>query len=150
MSSHSITIDVIGLPVPQGSMKALGRSAAGRTIVTHSNGSQLMPWRQTISAIAHAARPADWPMETPITLSITFRFPRPAGHFKKDGTLKPSAPQHLTKKPDLDKLLRSVCDALATILFRGDQQVTSIVAAKRYIIGNESPGALITATASAD
>lgn len=73
-----------------------------------------------------------------------------ASHYRKDGTLKPSAPQRMTRKPDIDKLTRSIGDALATILFRGDQQVTSIVAAKRYIIGNESPGALITATASAD
>jgi hypothetical protein len=39
---------------------------------------------------------------------------------------------------------------LATILYRGDQQIISIVSTKRYVVGNESPGALITVTASAD
>ena len=150
MSSNSITFDVIGLPVAQGSMKALGRSAAGRTILTHSNGAQLMPWRQTVAAVAHDARPDDWPMDAPMAISVTFRFPRPASHHRKDGSLKPSAPQRMTKKPDLDKLTRSIGDALATILYRGDQQITSIVAGKRYITANESPGALITVMASAD
>lgn len=150
MSSNSITFDVIGTPVAQGSMKALGRSHAGRTILTHSNGSELMPWRQTVAAAAHQSRPDDWLMDAPISLSITFRFPRPAGHYRRDGTLKPSAPSQMTKKPDLDKLTRSIGDALASILYRGDQQITSIVAAKRYIVGNESPGALITVMASPD
>jgi Holliday junction resolvase RusA-like endonuclease len=150
VTTHSITFDVIGTPVPQGSMKALGRSNAGRTIMTHSNGSELMPWRQTVAAVAHDKRPEDWPMDAPISMSITFRFPRPASHYKKDGTLKASAPAQKLTKPDLDKLVRSIGDALATILYRGDQQIISIVSTKRYVVGNESPGALITVTASAD
>lgn len=51
MSSHSITIDVIGLPVPQGSMKALGRSAAGRTSYAYPE-----PLQQQEQALKEAQR----------------------------------------------------------------------------------------------
>ena len=142
----SITFDVIGLPIAQGSMKALGRGGSGRTIITHSNHGTLLPWRQEIAQAALQARPADWPMDLPMALSLTFRFPRPAGHFKKDGTLKASAPQHKTSKPDLDKLCRTIGDALASVLYRGDQQVISLISTKRFTIGTEPPGVLITIT----
>jgi crossover junction endodeoxyribonuclease RusA len=139
-----ITFDVLGLPQPQGSMKSLG-PRAGRTILTHSNGSKLMPWRQELATAALNAKPDDWIIESSIALSLTFRFPRPAGHYRKNGTLKPSAPTSKLTKPDLDKLIRSCGDAWAGILYRGDQQIVSITAAKRYTCGNEAPGVLVTA-----
>jgi Holliday junction resolvase RusA-like endonuclease len=146
----TITFNVIGTPVAQGSMKALGRSNAGHTIITHSNHATLKPWRSEVAAAALAARPDQWPLTTAITLSITFRFPRPAGHYRKDGTLKPAAPQHKTTKPDTDKLIRSILDALAGILYNGDQQVININAQKRFIVSGEAPGALITAIPHTD
>jgi Holliday junction resolvase RusA-like endonuclease len=147
VSRDSITIDVIGIPVAQGSMKALGRTKAGGTIITHSNGSALLPWRQEIAQAATAKWPSDWPMDAPVSISLTFRFPRPAGHFRRDGTLKPSSPQWKTTKPDLDKLCRTIGDALAGVLYRGDQQIISLIAGKRYAF-NESPGVLITVVPS--
>lgn len=144
-----ITFDVLGLPVPQGSMKSLG-ARAGRTILTHSNTTALKPWRQELANAALTARPADWNLESPIALSLTFRFPRPAGHHRKDGTLKPSSPTNKITKPDLDKLIRACGDAWAGILYRGDQQIVSITAAKRFCSGNEPPGLLATIIPLAD
>ena len=48
---------------------------------------------------------------------------------------------------DLDKLLRSTNDALTGVLFDDYRQVISIDATRRYCIGNEPPGAIITLTA---
>jgi Holliday junction resolvase RusA-like endonuclease len=144
-----ITFDVLGLPQPQGSVKSLG-TAAGRTILTHSNGSKLMPWRQELATAALNARPADWNLETAIALSLTFRFPRPAGQHRKDGSVKPSAPTSKLTKPDLDKLIRSCGDAFAGVLYRGDQQIVSITAAKRFAVGTETPGVLVTVIPIAD
>ena len=124
-------------------MKSLG-NASGRTILTHSNGPKLMPWRQELATAALNARPDDWNLETAIALSLTFRFPRPAGHYRKDGTLKPSAPISKLTKPDLDKLIRSCGDAWAGILYRGDQQIVSYTTAKRFAVGTEAPGVLVT------
>ena len=138
-----ITINVIGIPQPQGSMKSLG-ARAGRTILTHSNGTTLMPWRQELANAALAARPSDWDLSASIALSLTFRFPRPAGHYRTNGTLKPAAPSAKLTKPDLDKLIRACGDAWAGIVYRGDQQIVSIAAAKRFIVGTEAPGLLAT------
>jgi Holliday junction resolvase RusA-like endonuclease len=144
-----ITFDVLGLPQPQGSMKSLG-ARAGRTILTHSNNATLKPWRQELANAALNARPDDWNLEASIALSLTFRFPRPAGHYRKNGTLKPSAPTSKLTKPDLDKLIRACGDAWAGIVYRGDQQIVSITAAKRFIVGPEAPGLLATIIPIAD
>jgi len=58
-----------------------------------------------------------------VDLAVTFYLPRPK-HLKGD-------PDHLTT-PDLDKLVRSVCDALKGICWSDDKLVGQIVAAKRY------------------
>ena len=144
-----ITIDVLGLPMPQGSMKSIG-SRQGRTILTHSNSATLRPWRQELASAAMTARPDDWNLDTSIALSLTFRFPRPAGHYRRNGTIKPSAPTSKLTKPDLDKLIRACGDAWAGILYRGDQQIVSITAAKRFIVGPEAPGLLATIIPIAD
>ena len=138
-----ITFDVLGLPQPQGSMKSLG-NRGGRTILTHSNGAALMPWRQVLASATLAARPDGWDLSRPVGLSLTFRFPRPAGHYRTNGTLKPAAPSAKLTKPDLDKLIRACGDAWAGIVYRGDQQIVSIAAAKRFIVGTEAPGLLAT------
>ena len=80
-----------------------------------------------------------------MALSVVFRFKRPAAHIGKKG-LKPSAPQHCTsaQKGDIDKLQRSLLDALTGVLYDDDRQVVSITAHKRYTVADEPQGALIT------
>ena len=66
------------------------------------------------------------------------------------GKLKPSAPQHHTKMPDLDKLCRGVADsigdAVAQVLLKNDSQIVSLYATKRYQT-DDFLGAIITVTA---
>lgn len=106
------------------------------------------PWRQDVKYSALHAKPADWDASGPMSLSVVFRFQRPASHFLKHG-LRPSAPYYCTsaRNGDIDKLLRSTCDALTSILFDDDRQVVSVNAIKRYCTANEQPGAIITLTA---
>lgn len=145
MSSSSITFDVIGLPVAQGSIKSLGRQSAGPAILTHSNRQELMPWRSIVGAAALQARPDDWSQQQAVSLSLTFRFPRPAGHFNKSGALRSTSPPYKITKPDADKLTRAILDSLAGILYIGDQQVVTLAVHKRYAVGSEPPGCLVTA-----
>lgn len=143
--SSSITFDVIGLPVAQGSIKSLGRQSAGPAILTHSNRQELMPWRSIVGAAALQARPDDWSQQQAVHLSLTFRFPRPAGHFTKGGALRSTSPPYKITKPDADKLTRAILDSLAGILYIGDQQVVTLAVHKRYAVGSEPPGCLVTA-----
>lgn len=138
--ANPITFDVIGLPAPQGSKKPVGRTRTGRTNLVESS-AKVRPWRQDVAAAAMAT--AEPLITGPVALTVTFRFHRPKGHYGARG-LRPSAPVHMQTRPDLDKLLRSTCDALTGPLLREDSQVCQITAHKRFCVGDERPGALIT------
>lgn len=141
----AIHMEVFGDPAPQGSKVAKGRTRTGRVILVESS-QKVKPWRQ---AVAAAALDLDLPLlEGPVSLSVVFRFLRPKNHFGAKG-LRPSAPIYMAKRPDLDKLCRSTCDGLQGALLREDSQVTAISASKRFCIGWEKPGALITVVALA-
>jgi len=139
--TNSITFSVHGTPAPQGSKRHLGNG------VMIESSKKVKPWRQDVKFQAIDKKPADWDTTAPMILSVIFRFPRPKSHFNKRG-LSPSAPQHCTsaRNGDLDKLLRSTNDALTGILFDDDRQVISIDATKRFCIGDEPLGAIITLT----
>jgi crossover junction endodeoxyribonuclease RusA len=44
----------------------------------------------------------------------------------------PKRVTHMTKKPDIDKLIRAVLDALKGVAWCDDSQVVSVYASKRY------------------
>lgn len=140
----AFTIDVEGLPVPQGSLVSNGFGKGLR----HSNQAQLKPWRYQVVEMINRHRPADWDPAMPLSVIATFRFQRPAGHYgtgSNKGKLKASAPQYHLVKPDLDKLQRAIGDAIeASGLVRGDQCICRWNVDKRYVIGDEPPGVLLT------
>jgi len=106
------------------------------------------PWRVDVKNFALQAKPTEWDMESPMSLSVVFRFRRPKSHLTTKG-LSSNAPLQCTsaKLGDLDKLLRSTNDALTEVLFNDDRQVISIIASKRYCEPDEPQGAIITLTA---
>ena len=121
----SISFYVAGIPVPQGSSRAF--VVKGRAVITHAN-KETMSWRQRIATEAQRNRPSDWTMsrDTSYCVNAVFVFPRP-----------PSAKEWKRKrpivKPDLDKLIRNLNDALTDILWVDDCQVTCIEIEKRYV-----------------
>jgi Holliday junction resolvase RusA-like endonuclease len=75
------------------------------------------------------------PFKGPVCLRVTFDMPRPKGHFgsgRRADILKPSAPHHHTKKPDLDNLAKFVKDVLNGLAWEDDCQVVNLYAVKRY------------------
>jgi crossover junction endodeoxyribonuclease RusA len=108
------------------------------------------PWRQDVKFAALASLSPDWSKTGPFALSVVFRFRRPASHFGKRG-LKPSAPLHNVsgRHGDLSKLIRSTEDAMTGIVYDDDRQIVTANASKRYCIGDEPQGAVITVTALA-
>ena len=133
----AVTFRVEGMAAaPQGSKRHVGK---GVMIESCAN---VKPWRLLV---AHAAIAARVPLlRGPVRLSLVFIFTRPAGHFRKNGTLKPSAPTYHAVKPDGSKLLRSTEDALTGLAFEDDARIVGCTWDKRYAIGAERPGALIT------
>jgi Holliday junction resolvase RusA-like endonuclease len=75
-----------------------------------------------------------------MSIELEFVMPRPTG------TPKRSTPPAI-KRPDLDKLVRAVLDALGSAgLWRDDSQVTHLETVKRLAEVNEAPGCVITVT----
>lgn len=134
----AITFNVIGMEAAtQGSKRHVGHGIMRETNL------RLRPWR---SLVTDAALATNTPLiNHPVSISITFRFLRPKGHYNKSG-LSPKAPAHLTSrlKGDIDKLSRAVLDALTGSLLHDDSQVVQLAAHKRYCTAEEKPGALIT------
>ena len=147
-SPNSVTFAVLGTPVPQGSMKAY----SSRSVVA-SNAEVLASWRSDVAAAAHRHKPEDWDIHAAVSLRCEFVFPRPLSDYgtgRNAGKLKPSAPLHHTKTPDINKLCRGVADsigdAVAQVLLKNDSQIVSLYATKRYQT-DDFLGAIITVTA---
>lgn len=133
----AVTFRVEGMaPAPQGSKSHVG---GGRMVESCR---EVKPWRLLV---AQSAVVAGVPLlRGPVRMSVVFIFRRPAGHFRKDGSLKPSAPAHHAVKPDGSKLLRSTEDALTGLVFEDDARIVGCTWDKRYAVGDERAGALIT------
>lgn len=133
----TVTFRVEGMaPAPQGSKRHVG---GGRMVESCR---EVKPWRLLV---AQSAIAAGVPLiRGPVRLSVTFVFARPLGHLRRDGSLKPSAPRHHAVRPDVSKLLRSTEDALTGVCFEDDARIVGAAIEKRYAVGNERPGAIVT------
>jgi Holliday junction resolvase RusA-like endonuclease len=129
----SVNFTVHGTPAPQGSKTPWGSEANPNT----------RPWRAAVAAEAQAAMLNRALLTGPCALTVVFTFARPKGHYRTgrhSGELKPNAPEWCSTKPDLDKLLRAIGDALSGIILRDDAQIAAVAAEKHY----GSPAAEIT------
>lgn len=142
-----ISFDVIGTPAPKGSSRAIIRGKRAVVVQGSSNvGLQkLQSWSAEVTAQAVQAMAGAPPIVgSALHVSIAFRFARPAGHYARSGSLKPSAPTAYMVRPDLDKLVRSSLDSLTGIVFDDDSRIACVGASKAYCQSGEAPGATIT------
>lgn len=83
------------------------------------------------------------PLEGPVALEIEFRFPIPKSWSKKKREEILTLPH--TSTPDLDNLVKWVCDLFNNIVFKDDKQVWNVKCKKVYadkaetIISIETP-----------
>lgn len=131
-----ISFSVPGTPAPQGSKTYLGN---GRMV---ESSKRVKPWRADIRAAALAN--FKQPFTGPIRLDLAFVMPRPKSHYgtgRNVNKIKPSAPVLHTQKPDLDKLIRAVGDALTGVAYHDDSQVVGGSHIKRWTYGvGDRPG----------
>jgi Holliday junction resolvase RusA-like endonuclease len=124
-----VSFSITGDPASQGSHAIMN----GRIVQVNSK--KHKAWRTAIVNEVIATLPADWePIDGPCELLVNFYLSKPA-------SVKRSSP---SVAPDLDKLVRSVGDALAIAgVYTDDSRITRISARKLYAQGIE-PGATIT------
>ena len=114
--------EVLGTPVPQGSMRAFLPKGWDRPIITSDN-KKLKAWRAQVSQMAVLLwNHKPLPRTIPIKLFLTFYFLRP----------KSNKDVHKTTKPDVDKLCRAILDSLTGIVYEDDSQVIKAVIYKLY------------------
>jgi Holliday junction resolvase RusA-like endonuclease len=122
-----IQFTVFGQPEPQGSARLVPVKGYARPFITSDN-PDLKKWRANV---AYQAKEA---MRTrqrellghgvPVEIEVEFVFKRPLS-LKRDVA-------HKTTRPDTDKLVRGVLDALTGIVYDDDAQVIGIVASKTF------------------
>jgi Holliday junction resolvase RusA-like endonuclease len=108
---YDLAIVVYGRPAPQGSKSAKGRRKNGSTILVESS-PHLPSWREAVRSEAAAKLAAvreigplpTVPIAGPVAARMVFTMPCPARARPGD---RPAV------EPDLDKLVRGTCDALA-------------------------------------
>ena len=128
-----IRFQVAGKPVPEGSTRAFPVKGKARAVVVHSNHKELMPWRDRIAYFCREAMlGVEWPKDQAYQIYVEFCFLRPKSHLTKKGNPSSNYRKFHTSRPDLDKLLRAIGDALKGIVFNDDSQVTFWMADKIY------------------
>ena len=136
------TVFVPGNPAPQGSKRHVGRG------IMLESSKRVGPWRDRVRAAVDRARAqSSLRIEGAVLATLEFIMPRPERTPKTRFVFA-------TKKPDVDKLLRAVCDALSDQKGRGkrkvegvirdDSQVVLTLAVKRLARKGEEPGCLVT------
>lgn len=147
---NPLEFTVRGLPVPQGSARAFVAGGKAR-IATDANrtGSPLGAWRTAIASACSEAMGQIPPFAGPVSVAVTFVFPRPKSHYlpvnrqRLAPELRLDAARFHSRKPDTDKLLRALFDAITTIAIVDDSQVARVVAQKLYEDEDLVPGAAI-------
>ena len=128
-----------GGPAPKGSTKSF-RNARTVAMVTMGDCARTKPWQKVVATFAMQA--AVQKASGPVRLELDFFFSRPRYHYgrgKNEETVKERAPVYHGSKPDLDKLIRSVLDALTGIAYADDSQVVEVRAGKRYCASPSQP-----------
>ena len=111
------------IPVPEGSHSA--HIIGGRAVVHHNNSDKLMAYRDAI-AEGYRKSGGNYHHDSPISIQITFIFPRPKS-VKRSKRPLPSV-----RNGDIDKLIRSTLDALTGVAYDDDCQVVHVEAYKIY------------------
>lgn len=138
-----ISFFVAGRPAQRGSKRAMPNPKGGRPLMVDDN-VRSKPWMAAVAAAGADAMNGRKLLEGPLRIEVSFCFSRPKSHFhqRKSGqVLRGDAPHFHSSKPDADKSLRAIGDALTGVVYRDDAQLADVRITKVYIDGSE--GALI-------
>ena len=126
----TLAFTVYGVAQPKGNHRALALKGMKFPIITETN-RNVKSWQQLVAeGASHALQqlPADERglLEHGVRLTIAFYLPRPKKHAKRSVFVP-----HCVA-PDIDKLERSILDALTQVAYRDDKQVTEVIKGKYY------------------
>ena len=117
-----IGFTVYGEAKPKGSTRAF---VVNNKAITTTANPTAKEWQQLVAVSAQQYRPAGGPYEGAVAVLVRFFFLRPKSVSEK------KRPHHIVK-PDLDKLVRNIGDALKGVIYAEDARIVSIAATKAY------------------
>jgi len=126
-----ISFEVRGNPKAKGSMKAFMPKGARFPVITHDN-PKTRPWVSAVRIQAQQHAPIQLWLG-PITLELLFTLQKPQ-------SLPKRRPSWAIRRPDIDKLVRTICDSLTGVIYKDDSQIIYQSAKKEY--GN-APGVTV-------
>jgi Holliday junction resolvase RusA-like endonuclease len=97
------------------------------------------PYTPAATKLAEASVRAAWIAagsprlpDVPLWMHLTIVQPRPKSHFRANGQLSAVGDRHRfpAKRPDIDNIIKLVCDALNGCAYRDDAQIVSVAARK--------------------
>ena len=133
-----IEFTAFGVPRTKGSTTSFISKKTGRVVTHDAAGTPGLTWEQGVASAALVARTQAGERMVrgaAIGVSAIFYSPRNRGDFgtgRNAGTLKPSAPRHPARRPDVDKYLRRILDALTGVVYEDDGQVVEVHGLKRW------------------
>ena len=119
---EELAFTITGTPVPQGSHRVFG----GRIVDSNKH---LTRWRKTCSAAAVDAVGGRDPFDVGVYVLLDFYMPRP----KSVRRLRP------TVRPDLDKLVRAIGDAMTDARVWTDDALVVSLHAQKYYADDDGP-----------
>lgn len=142
MNIPILELAVPGTPQPKGSLKAIPAKNPDGTlrIAMKNDNPKTKEWQDLVSFHATSQMRGQKPYEGAVWLSMLFRITRPRTHFMKGGALRKDLLEEHVDKPDVDKLVRCILDALTGICYVDDCQVVTVTATKLYTHGSFGPG----------
>ena len=128
-----VELFVPGIPATAGSRSAF-KTKDGRVIMAPAS-KKTKAWIDSVRWFAMKAFDHQIPWIGPVFLQAIFIMPPPKAHYgtgRNAGKLKPSAPNVHYGRPDLDKLVRAIGDALTGIIYKDDAQISDLDSHKIY------------------
>lgn len=136
--SCEIKFTVPGLPIAQPRQRSRVAKMGGKLISQNYTPTKapINAFKAAVQLAASQAFSGEL-LTGPVFLQLSFRLDRKKCNTKKRGD---NPPLYGNKKPDLDNLMKGVCDSLNGIVWRDDSQVVEVYMVKTIAAGCESPG----------
>lgn len=140
-----LSFRVHGTPKPTGSKRAFVNPRTKKAVITENRPKAANVWYNAVAGQAAEAMTGIELSPGPVRVHLHFLMLRPKSHFgtgKNASTLKEKSPIHHIQKPDVDKLTRTVLDAMTGIVWRDDSQIYQVIAEKSWV--DKQPGVSVT------
>ena len=134
LMAQAFSFTVPGEPVAKGRARAFVRG--GR--VAHYTPDKTERYEARVATFAQQAMAGARPLVGGVALSVVARFSIPASWSKKRRQAAMDGLEHVTKRPDLDNVLKAIKDGMNGIAWLDDSQVVRLVDCRKVYA--EQPG----------